>query len=268
MRFSLVSVWVNNMLDSHCHLNDQTLFPSRKEIIERAISLGVDEFLVIGWDIPSSKLAIQIAHEFPSTYAAIGIHPENLEGISDSSLKELEELSKDPKVKAIGEIGLDYHWYKEKKEYDFQKIWFIKQIELANALHLPLSIHARDASEDTYDILKEHAPLYGAVLHCYSGSKEMMDRFLKLGLYFGFDGPITYKNSIVPKECVIHCPLNRLLSETDSPYLSPIPFRGKTNEPAHIKEIIEQMALLKQMDGKDIEKQIKDNFHNLFHVEQ
>ena len=102
------------MLDSHCHLNDQALFPSRKEIIERAVSLGVDEFLVIGWDIPSSKLAIQIAHEFPSTYAAIGIHPENLEGISDSALKELEELSKDHKVKAIGEIGLDYHWYKEK----------------------------------------------------------------------------------------------------------------------------------------------------------
>lgn len=256
------------MLDSHFHLNDEKLYPIRKEVIERAIATGVSSFLVVGWDIPSSKLAIEIAHEFEGVYAAIGIHPENLEGVSDSSLKELEEMSKDPKVKAIGEIGLDYHWYKEKEEHDNQKIWFIKQINLANKLHLPLSIHARDASEDTYEILKEHAPLYGAVLHCYSGSPEMMDRFLKLGLHFGFDGPITYKNAIMPKECVIKCPLDRLLTETDSPYLPPVPYRGQMNEPSHIKEIQKQISLLKNIDEDVVEKQIKENFNNLFHVEQ
>ena len=171
-------------------------------------------------------------------------------------------------MKAIGEIGLDYHWYKEKEEHDFQKIWFVKQIELANKLHLPLSIHARDASEDTYKILKEHTPICGVVLHCYSGSREMMDRFLELGLYFGFDGPITYKNALTPKECVIHCPLDKILSETDSPYLPPVPFRGQTNEPSHIKEIVEQMAMLKHIGQKELEKQIKENFYKLFHVEQ
>lgn len=255
------------MLDSHCHLNDEHIYSDRKEIIERAISVGVDTLLVVGWDLPSSKLAISIANEFPNVYASVGIHPENLDDISDEMLKEIEELAQNKKVVAIGEIGLDYHWYKEKSEHDNQKIWFIKQIELANKLHLPLSIHAREATEDTYTILKEHAPLYGAVLHCYSGSKEMMDKFLSLGLYFGFDGPITYKNAITPKECVIHCPLDKILTETDSPYLPPVPFRGQRNEPSHIKEIFKQMALLKNIDEERLEKQIERNFSKLFHVE-
>ncbi len=255
------------MLDSHCHLNDEHIYSDRKEIIERALAIGVDTFLVVGWDLPSSKLAISIAKEFPNVYASVGIHPENLDGISDEILKEIEELAQEKKVVAIGEIGLDYHWYKEKSEHDNQKIWFIKQIELANKLHLPLSIHAREATEDTYTILKEHTPLYGAVLHCYSGSKEMMDKFLSLGLYFGFDGPITYKNAITPKECVIHCPLDKILTETDSPYLPPVPFRGQRNEPSHIKEIFKQMALLKNIDEERLEKQIESNFSKLFHVE-
>ncbi len=255
------------MLDSHCHLNDEHIYSDRKEIIERALAIGVDTFLVVGWDLPSSKLAISIAKEFPNVYASVGIHPENLDGISDEMLKEIEELAQEKKVVAIGEIGLDYHWYKEKSEHDNQKIWFIKQIELANKLHLPLSIHAREATEDTYTILKEHTPLYGAVLHCYSGSKEMMDKFLSLGLYFGFDGPITYKNAITPKECVIHCPLDKILTETDSPYLPPVPFRGQRNEPSHIKEIFKQMALLKNIDEERLEKQIESNFSKLFHVE-
>ncbi len=255
------------MLDSHCHLNDEHIYSDRKEIIDRALAIGVDTFLVVGWDLPSSKLAISIAKEFPNVYASVGIHPENLDGISDEMLKEIEELAQEKKVVAIGEIGLDYHWYKEKSEHDNQKIWFIKQIELANKLHLPLSIHAREATEDTYTILKEHTPLYGAVLHCYSGSKEMMDKFLSLGLYFGFDGPITYKNAITPKECVIHCPLDKILTETDSPYLPPVPFRGQRNEPSHIKEIFKQMALLKNIDEERLEKQIESNFSKLFHVE-
>lgn len=255
------------MLDSHFHLNDDKLYSQRKEVIERAVSLGVNTFLVVGWDLKSSKLAIEISHEFEGVYAAIGLHPENLENVSLDVLNEIEELSKDSKVVAIGEVGLDYHWFKEEKEHNLQKMWFIKQIELANKLHLPLSIHARDASEDTYRILKENKPVYGAVLHCYSGSKEMMEKFLSLDLYFGFDGPITYKNSVTPKECVKYCPLERILTETDSPYLPPVPYRGQINEPSHIKEILEQMASLKNIDKNILEKQIENNFSKLFHVE-
>ena len=253
------------MLDSHCHLNDDGLFEKRAEIIERAKEAGVSLMLCVGWDLESSKRAVQIAHEFDCVYAAVGFHPENLENISDEALEEIKELAKDDKVVAIGEIGLDYHWFKEQKDHDNQKIWFIKQIELANELDLPLSIHARDASEDTYTILKEHPVKAGCVLHCYSGSTEMLKRFADLGCYFGFDGPITYKNAIEPKENVKNCPIDRILTETDSPYLSPVPYRGKQNEPKNIKEILETMAELRSVSKKDMENAVKNNFKRLFH---
>jgi TatD DNase family protein len=254
--------------DSHCHLNDPKLYPNRAEIIRRAMDNGVAYFLCVGWDVESSKLAISIAHEFPSVYAAVGLHPENLEGVDAYSLEEIKKMAKDHKVVSIGEIGLDYHWFKDEKDHIKQKEWFIKQIDLANELGLPVSIHARDATQDTYDILKEHPVLKKGNLHCYSGSKEMMLEFAKLGYYFGFDGPITYKNSIVPKECVKACPADRLLMETDSPYLSPIPYRGQDNEPAHVKEIAEQMALFRGEEIESLENRLLNNFKNLFHVEQ
>lgn len=253
------------MLDSHCHLNDDGLFEKRAEVIKNAKEAGVSLMVCIGWDLESSKKAIQIAHEFEGVYAAVGFHPENLEGISDEALEEIKKLAKDEKVIAIGEIGLDYHWFKEKAEHDNQKVWFIRQIELANELNLPLSIHARDASEDTYEILKEHPAKAGCVLHCYSGSTEMLERFAKLGCYFGFDGPITYKNAIEPKENVKKCPIDRILTETDAPYLSPIPYRGKQNEPAHIKEILQNMADLLGISEKDMEIAVENNFKSLFH---
>ena len=130
---------------------------------------------------------------------------------------------------------------------------------------MPLSIHARDASEDTYDILKEHPAKAGCVLHCYSGSPEMLERFAKLGCYFGFDGPITYKNAIEPKENVKKCPIDRILTETDAPYLSPVPYRGKQNDPAHIKEILQNMADLRGISEKDMEIAVENNFKSLFH---
>ena len=256
------------MLDSHFHLNDDTLYPIRQEVMERAFQCGVNLFLVVGWDVASSEKAVEIAHEFPHTYAAVGIHPENLEGVNEDSLKEIETLAHDPNVIAIGEVGLDYHWFHDPKEHENQKTWFKKQIDLANKLNLPLTIHGRDASEDLLKILSETTPKFGAVLHCYSGSPEMLERFAQLGLYFGFDGPITYKNAITPKESVIRCPLDRLLTETDSPYLSPTPYRGKTNEPAHIVEIQKQIAFLKGMPEDVVEKQVLNNFEKLFHVKQ
>lgn len=254
------------MLDSHCHWNDDTLYPERNEIFKRAVEAGVTTFLVVGWDVASSKKAIEIAHEFPGVYAAVGIHPENLEGCDDHSLEEIRRLSFDPKVIAIGEIGLDYHWFSEETERQKQKTWFIRQIALANERNLPISIHARDASQDTYDILAEHRPNAGAVLHCYSGSPEMEERFAKLGLYFGFDGPITYKNAANPKAAVQACPLDRILTETDCPYLSPVPYRGQRNESSHIVEILNAMASLKGIPPKAMEENVANNFMNLFHV--
>lgn len=253
-------------LDSHCHINDDDLYPIRNEVISRAREAGVGYILVIGWDIESSKKAISIAHEFEGVYAAVGIHPENLEGINEQSLLEIEELAKDEKVVAIGEIGLDYHWFKDPKDHENQKTWFIKQIELANKLHLPISIHAREAIGDLLDILKNHPLEHFGVLHCYSGSPESLKEFAKLGFYFGFDGPITYKNAKEPKESVIACPIDKILTETDSPYLPPVPHRGERNESSYIPLILAQMAALKEVDESSMAEQVKENFERLFSV--
>jgi TatD DNase family protein len=255
------------MLDSHCHINDDKLFEDRANVIDRAMRAGVSTFLCVGWDLESSKKALQIAHEFPQVYAAVGIHPENVDGVNEESFKAIKEMAADPKVLAIGEIGLDYHWNKDEANHGFQKFVFIKQIEMANELGLPISVHARDATADTYDILKGHPVIKKGVLHCYSGPTVMVSLFSKLGFYFGFDGPITYKGSIVPKENVKQVPLDRLLSETDSPYLTPVPFRGQTNEPQYIKEIVQEMGVLRGVSAEEIEKTILSNFKNLFHVE-
>jgi TatD DNase family protein len=256
------------LVDSHCHLNDDALFSSRDELIKKSIEHNVKYFLCVGWDVESSKKAIQIAHEYNDVYAAVGLHPENLDGVDDNSLRIIKELAKDPKVKAIGEIGLDYHYFKDGQVRAKQKEWFIKQIELANELSLPVSIHARDASQDTYDILKSHPLKQKGVLHCYSGSLEIMKLLIPLGFYFGFDGPITFKNAQEPVKNVIACPLDRLLTETDSPYLTPVPFRGTTNNPSHICEIIQKMAELRSVNENTLADQVLNNFKNLFHVER
>ncbi|MCQ2799314.1 MAG: TatD family hydrolase [Bacilli bacterium] len=256
------------MLDSHCHLDDSSIYEDRERIVKEAKEAGVSLMITIGCDLESSKRAIEIAHEFEGVYAAIGFHPQNLENVSDDALEEIRKMASDKKVVAIGEIGLDYHWFKEKSEHDNQKVWFNKQIDLANELHLPISIHARDATEDTYEMLVNNPPKYGAVLHCYSGSTEMMDKFDKLGLYYGFDGPITYKNSVTPKENVKRCPIDKILTETDSPYLTPTPFRGTLNGPKHIKEILQEMANLRGVSINEMEIAVENNFKRLFETNE
>ena len=255
-----------NYLDSHCHLNDEKLLGDFDNVLARAKEAGVKTLLVIGWDVESSRKAVELAQNNEGVYAAVGIHPENLEGAAEESLIEIERLAANEKVIAIGEIGLDYHWFSDPKDHENQKKWFIAQIELANKLGLPCSIHARDAQQDTYDLLKAHPVQAGAVLHCYSGSPEMLRDFVKLGYYFGFDGPVTFKNSITPKQCALICPLNRLLVETDSPYMAPAPFRGKTNEPKYIPLIVSQIAEIRGIEAEDLKGAIEENFKILFHV--
>lgn len=257
---------MKNLFDSHCHLNDDGI--NAKEAIKNAKERGIDAFLVVGWNLESSKKAVELANEYDGVYAAVGIHPENYEDENDESLEKLEALAKSDKVVAIGEIGLDYHWKNDEETKKEQKEWFIKQIRLANKLRLPVSIHARDASNDVYQIIKDNPIENGFVLHCYSGSEEMMDQFKELGAYFGFDGPITYKNAVTPKECVKKCDIDRLLIETDSPYLSPVPYRGKQNQPAYIKEIFDQMVLLRNENEEELKERLNANFKRLFKVKR
>lgn len=253
-------------LDSHCHLNDEHLIEKENELIDSAHKAGVSRFLVIGYDLKSSEEAVAIAMRHDGVYAAVGFQPENTAGADIAELSRIKELAGSEKVVAIGEIGLDYHWDNSEATKERQRTWFRKQLELANELDLPVSIHARDAIGDTLSILKEIEVRRKGVLHCYSGSAESMREFAKLGYYFGFDGPITYKNAVEPKRCVAECPLDRLLSETDSPYLPPVPFRGKENRPEYIPYIVKQMSILRGQDEETIAKAIEENFLNLFHV--
>ncbi len=255
------------LIDSHCHINDEKLLQKSDEIIAEAREAGVGLFIVPGWDFKSSIDALSLTRKYPDVYAAIGYHPENIEEAPEEALDDIKELAKDSKVIAIGEIGLDYHWYKNKEDQERQKRWFIKQIEIANELNLPVSIHAREAAKDTLDVLRKHPLKAGGVLHCYSGSPEMLLEFAKLGLYFGFDGPITYKNSLTPKANVAVCPTDRMLSETDSPYLPPVPYRGKENHPAYVKEVVKEMATIKETSVEKIAEAILQNTKRLFHVE-
>ena len=252
--------------DSHCHLNDEHFSNDIEKTVEECREAGLKAMICIAYDIESSKRAIALAERFPEIYATVGIHPENRDSLTLDDLATIKELAKHPKVVAIGEIGLDYHWYKDPESREAQKPWFIEQIKLANELNLPISIHARDASADTYEILKNNPLKAGGVLHCYSGSVESLKEFVKLGLYFGFDGPITYKNAVVPKECVAACPLDRLLVETDSPYLTPVPFRGKPNSPKYIPYIVSEMAKIREIDEDTLTIRLWENMCRLFRV--
>ncbi len=254
------------IFDTHCHLNAEELLPRIDEVIESAHKVGVDKFLVVGWNKESSLKAIELAHQYEGIYAAIGFHPTDIDGVSDEDYNEVMSHVDDPKVVAIGEIGLDYHWVKDPVQREKQKEWFIKQIEFANLHKKPISIHNREAFEDCLNILKEHKPEYSGVMHCYSGSVELLSDVLKLGLYIGLDGPLTFTNAKTPKEVCEEVPLDRLLVETDSPYLSPHPLRGTVNEPKNIALVVDEITRLKGLSKKHILDVIYQNSCKLFGI--
>jgi len=254
------------IIDTHCHLNDETLFKDLDNVISRARNSGVEKMVVIGWDANSSKLAIKIAEEYEFIYAVIGFHPENVFDIDDDILYKTLNLYKHPKVVGIGEIGLDYHWTKEPEKREIQKSYFIKQIEFANRVGLPISIHSRDAFADTIEILKKHRPEHSGVMHCYSGSVENIREVINLNLYIGLDGPVTFTNAKTPKEVAIEVPLEKLVVETDCPYLTPHPLRGTVNEPANISLIVDAIADLRQMSKKHLLDVIYQNSCHLFNL--
>jgi TatD DNase family protein len=256
------------IFDTHCHLNSEELYNNIDEVIASAKVVGVDKFLVVGWDIKSSYLAIELANKYSEIYAAIGVHPTDIDGVTDEDFDKLMTHVNDPKVAAIGEIGLDYHWVKDPEQREKQKQWFIKQINAANLYKKPISIHNREAFGDCLAILKEHKPLYGGVMHCYSGSVELLKDVLDLGLYIGLDGPLTFTNAKTPKEVCEVVPLDRLVVETDSPYLAPHPLRGTVNEPKNIALVIDEIARLKEESKKHIIDALYKNSCCLFGIEE
>lgn len=253
------------LIDTHVHLNNPDLHVKIDEVLQDAISNGVQKFIVVGYDLITSKLALQIAHQYEGCFAAIGFHPTEIKDYQDAEYLWLEENAYDEKVVAIGEIGYDFHW--DKTTENEQRTAFVRQIVIAKRVKKPLIIHSRDAMQITYDTLKENnAQEIRGVMHSYSGSYEMAQLFVKMNFMIGISGPVTFKNGKAMKEVVDHIDLKYLISETDSPYLTPHPYRGHENGPKYIPLIVQEMANIKQISVEEVEKQIEENVYHLFGV--
>ena len=243
--------------NTHTHLNSKELYSQRDIFIKRALDNNVDYIVVAGYDLPSSKYAVEIAQEYPFIYATVGISPNDCLETTDADLNEIEALLQNPCVVALGEIGLDYYW--EDVPHDKQKDIFQKQIDIAKKHDKPIVIHARDAYEDTYRILKQAA-------HRYSGSVEMAKRYIEIGFEISLAGPVTFKNARVPKEVATVIGIDHLMIETDCPYLAPHPFRGKLNEPANVVYIAQEIAKLKNMEIEDVARITTFNAKRMFGI--
>lgn len=253
------------MIDSHCHINDKAFLFKEGEYIKEAVNSGVTNFLVVGCDYLTSAKASEITVIYKECCAAVGIHPSDSKNIDKDDLKRIEEiLQKGHNIVAVGEIGLDYYWDKEENIKKNQKEYFIKQIDLANKYNLPISIHCRDAYEDCLRILKEHPVKKGGVMHCYGGSKEMMNEFIKLGFYIGIGGTVTFKNAVKIKEVAQVVPSDKYLLETDAPYLAPTPHRGEQNHSKYLFLVRDQIASLRNVSPEQVDKETTENFKRLF----
>ena len=228
------------IFDTHAHYDSSAFNPDREAVLAALPEAGVALVVDPGCDLPTSRAALALAEQFPHVYAAVGIHPEDCGGYTDADLDALRQLCRHDKAVAIGEIGLDYYWA-ENPPREFQQQVFRRQLELALELDMPVIIHDREAHGDCLAIVKEYPGLRG-VFHCFSGSPEMAAELLKRGWYLGFDGPITYKNAKRAPEVAAMTPLDRILVETDSPYMTPVPFRGKRNDSRYLPYVLEKLA--------------------------
>ena len=249
--------------DTHAHYDDKAFDADRDTLLPALTAEGVDFVIDPGCDIASSRAALAIADKYAHVYAAVGLHPEELESVTVDSVGELRMLAAHPKCVAIGEIGLDYYWDDSHKEE--QKALLRAQLELALEMDKPVIIHDREAHADCFAAVCGYSALRG-VFHCYSGSAEMAAELLKRGWYLGFDGPITYKNARRAIEVLEICPLERILIETDSPYLSPVPMRGRRNDSRNIRYIVEKIAEVKELAPEAVAAAALQNGKTLFNI--
>lgn len=253
------------LIDSHAHLDSGQYDHDREEMIERARQNGVSHILTIGCDIASSQKSISIAEQYAQIFAAVGVHPHDATEISPATLATLEDMLQHPKVVALGEIGLDY--YRDRSPRDVQHNAFRAQIRLAGKMNKPIIVHDRDAHDDVLRLLEEEdAAAVGGVLHCFSGDLAMAEKCLELGFYLSFPGPITYPKNDRTREIVAALPLERILVETDCPYLSPQQFRGKRNEPAYVRYTAEKIAEIKNLSVEDVARITSRNCYALFGI--
>jgi TatD DNase family protein len=253
------------LFDTHAHLNAEEYLEDLDEVIFRAQDAGVTNMVVVGFDRPTIERAMELVDRYDFLYASIGWHPVDAIDMRDEDLAWIEKLSAHPKVVALGEMGLDYHWDKSPK--DVQKDVFRKQIRLAKKLKLPIIIHNREATADIMEILREEgAEKVGGIMHCFSGSPEIAKECVNMNFYISLGGPVTFKNAKKPKEVAAEVPLDKLLIETDCPYLTPHPFRGKRNEPGYVKLVAQQIAEIKGLPYEEVAETTNKNAKIIFGI--
>lgn len=254
-----------NWVDSHAHLNDDAFQDDLERVIDNALEAGVKTILVPGFDLDSSLKAVELAQSYQMLWAAVGIHPHDAKTWNQATAVQLEKLLVEPKVVAVGEIGLDYHYNYSTKEEQLRA--FIEQINIAAQYNKPIIIHNREAHQDTFEVLtREKLGERGGVMHCFSGSKEMAMEFLRLGLHISFAGSLTFTNASKLREAAQAVPLDKLLVETDSPYLTPHPLRGRRNEPAYVKLVGQKLAEILDQPLETIMDYTTANTENLFGI--
>ena len=249
------------IIDTHAHLTDEAFDDDRLFIIRDLSNFNVKAVINPGCNVKDSKLAVELAEEFDNFYAQVGIHPEEVSRMNENDLEIIEKLAQNPKVVAIGEIGLDYYWRDDNK--DEQKEVFIKQLEIARRLNLPVVVHTRDVGEDAYEILKEFTDLK-VQIHCFSEGLDLLDKYMDLGFYISIGGVVTFSNGENEKLAASHVDINRLMLETDSPYLTPEPYRGLRNDPRKVIEVAREIAKLRGMKLKKLEKKTSKNAEEFF----
>lgn len=249
--------------DTHTHLDDERFDDDRHELIESIYKSGVTWMVNIGADLKSSKASVALVDQYDFIYAAVGVHPHDAASLKEADMDTLRELAAHKKVVAIGEIGLDYHYDNAPRE--MQKKWFRRQIELARELNLPYIVHDRDAHRDAMEVIKSTG-YYNGVFHCYSGSAEMAKELIDLGFYISFAGPLTFKNGKKPQEVAKEIPIEKIFIETDSPYLTPEPHRGKRNDSSYVRFVCEKLADIKGISLEEAARITKENGKNFFGI--
>lgn len=254
------------IFETHAHYDDEKFNEDRDELIKSFPENGIEYVVNIGSSVESCRVTTELAKQYDFVYAALGVHPSEVQYITDDFFQWLEqEVRTNPKVKAIGEIGLDYYW--KEPEADLQKIWFERQIELARRLHKPMVIHSRDAAKDTYDMMSERkCGEIGGVIHCFSYSAEEAKKYLDMGFYIGIGGVVTFKNAKKLYEVTKYVPMDRILLETDCPYLAPEPNRGKRNSSLNLTYIAEKIAEIKNVSYEEVVEKTNENARRMYGI--
>ena len=256
------------IIDTHAHYDDEAFDADREVLLASMQEHGIEKLVNVCASIDGLQDTVKLIEKYPFIYGAVGVHPDDAEQMTEETLAEIRRISHMDKMIAIGEIGLDYYWHKEKKEHEIQQKMFRAQMEIAREEKFPFMIHSRDAAEDTLNIVREYMKggMYGGIIHCFSYSREIAAEYLNMGLYLGIGGVVTFKNAKKLKEVVQYAPLSQLVLETDCPYMAPEPNRGKRNSSLYLPYVVRAIAELKQVTPEEVIEVTRENTHRLLGI--